>query len=1075
MGRFSHRYTELPINTPLLTILGIGVHDCVNDTLQLDVTAEPHYLLLLCHTAVTLHREGDTIEMLPGTCVVCSSASLRALGDAGTTWEYSWLACRGTFILEQLTLFRIALDTPYHLTSATYLDEILLALDQECFSGNRADPIRFVHLLQDGFTVLHRQLYVPRDPQRISDLVLDAKQYLETHSTEVIRLPQLAELAHISVPHLSREFNKHCALSPMAYLQQIRMRHALLLLSSTRFTVSAIAVAVGYESLPHFLQLFHKHYGVTPRQLRATLTGKPVKRTAEASTQSLTLERWLREGWQLVANIDFTKTQQLDPRFKVYFRNDDPVPGTPVATTQHYLSLTPTHLELLPHDSSTTLCWEEELIEETKIEVDVLNTLPEGVNLTLAISGDTQTGYRLRIHGFDHLELETLARGSWERLFHCQYHLSPREQQYHIVFWRSENTFYAEVNGKLIMEYYDPLAPLGPQHRTVAIARLRRHGATCLRHIRLFTRKLPRYVDSLDRGRALLHLGHLDEAYAWFQRIYREHDDSTMRQEALFLSAMALPERNNAEKIALLQQIAGDAKQPFRQQSFLRLLALYCERGEVENAIACTVHFYQDTPEDFLLSDVISKICKCLCLLTPAQVDTALRQLAPLSIDSLDLNDVPLASFAPLVHQPLKQLSVTGEQIHDLRLLCSMPLEKLSFMHTSVSDITPLAGLALKELYCQHNHIIDLSPLQQMPLTLLNCAHNRLTHLTHLQHIPLHSLLCGNNAIDDLTPLSNMPLRHLSLPGNLVSDLSPLSATPINELDCSSNRIQTLEPLRNVPLRYLRCAHNAITDLSPLAHLPLYELHCEGNKISDLSPLQDIPLHILSCGDNPITDLTPLTGLPLSTISLTNIPVDSEQSARVLASFPLLHLQCPPTSGMLMQILASHPHAPGYNHHTNAYVRPLLPALQQALQAWRSGESYHNAYDLRAYATCIEAVDYLALPVRMTWHEALAFARWQQGTLVSPDTPQRYLCLQRYIQTIVMQDERPRYHVGLSRAAGDEFTWTSGARCDWHLATSAEAAAGVWMWGGLTTLSAGAWAGNTPTSQSYVFFEWQDK
>ena len=86
---------------------------------------------------------------------------------------------------------------------------------------------------------------------------------------------------------------------------------------------------------------------------------------------------------------------------------------------------------------------------------------PDGLNLAIAISGDLWNGYRLRLVGYQHIVLETTISGGWEVLHRCALALDPHAQEYHIVFWRSDNVFYAEVDGQRILEYQEPFAPAG--------------------------------------------------------------------------------------------------------------------------------------------------------------------------------------------------------------------------------------------------------------------------------------------------------------------------------------------------------------------------------------------------------------------------------------------------------------------------------------------------------------------------------------------------------------------------------------------------------------------------------------
>lgn len=64
--------------------------------------------------------------------------------------------------------------------------------------------------------------------------------------------------------HCTRTMKKHMGITPNEYIQRLRMKYAAVLLSSGDFTVSEVADECGYNSLPHFYELFTKEFGISP-------------------------------------------------------------------------------------------------------------------------------------------------------------------------------------------------------------------------------------------------------------------------------------------------------------------------------------------------------------------------------------------------------------------------------------------------------------------------------------------------------------------------------------------------------------------------------------------------------------------------------------------------------------------------------------------------------------------------------------------------------------------------------------------------------------------------------------------
>ena len=94
------------------------------------------------------------------------------------------------------------------------------------------------------------------------------RSYLDSHYDQAITLEHLAEICHGSPYHLQRTFKRVVGLSPVEYLQQIRMERAVFDLINTDQSVSDISLNVGMSNVPYFITLFKKKTGYTPKEYR---------------------------------------------------------------------------------------------------------------------------------------------------------------------------------------------------------------------------------------------------------------------------------------------------------------------------------------------------------------------------------------------------------------------------------------------------------------------------------------------------------------------------------------------------------------------------------------------------------------------------------------------------------------------------------------------------------------------------------------------------------------------------------------------------------------------------------------
>lgn len=104
-------------------------------------------------------------------------------------------------------------------------------------------------------TELYRRIHVARD-------------YIHANMGEPFSLDLIASTAALSKYHFLRAFREILGETPLSYLQRIRVEKAKGLLSTTNLSVTEIANAVGYVSLPSFSSLFRAHTRLSPSAFR---------------------------------------------------------------------------------------------------------------------------------------------------------------------------------------------------------------------------------------------------------------------------------------------------------------------------------------------------------------------------------------------------------------------------------------------------------------------------------------------------------------------------------------------------------------------------------------------------------------------------------------------------------------------------------------------------------------------------------------------------------------------------------------------------------------------------------------
>lgn len=81
-------------------------------------------------------------------------------------------------------------------------------------------------------------------------------------------IERMQRLAGVSRGHLNRIFRSRLQVSPLQYLNRLRLGYAHELLLCTDLPILEISMAAGYENLSHFYHQFSKNYSLSPGALR---------------------------------------------------------------------------------------------------------------------------------------------------------------------------------------------------------------------------------------------------------------------------------------------------------------------------------------------------------------------------------------------------------------------------------------------------------------------------------------------------------------------------------------------------------------------------------------------------------------------------------------------------------------------------------------------------------------------------------------------------------------------------------------------------------------------------------------
>ena len=100
------------------------------------------------------------------------------------------------------------------------------------------------------------------------DILNSSVRFIHEHFYESVSVEQLSSISCVSKSYLSRLFLKRLGMSPMRYLNSVRVDIAKKLLIDSKLSISDIAVKVGFSDPLYFSRVFNKLTGVAPTEFR---------------------------------------------------------------------------------------------------------------------------------------------------------------------------------------------------------------------------------------------------------------------------------------------------------------------------------------------------------------------------------------------------------------------------------------------------------------------------------------------------------------------------------------------------------------------------------------------------------------------------------------------------------------------------------------------------------------------------------------------------------------------------------------------------------------------------------------
>lgn len=148
------------------------------------------------------------------------------------------------------------------------------------FEFNEKKPY-YTKILSNYFYVLmleiKRHLDLKKDNEvqgKLDSQLSIVLEFIEENFVQKLNLKDIASKFFYNSSYFSRMFKKVMGITFKDYLQTIRVKQAIKFLNETDYSISEIAVMVGYDDKKQFYNVFKKIEGITPGEYRRNLLNK---------------------------------------------------------------------------------------------------------------------------------------------------------------------------------------------------------------------------------------------------------------------------------------------------------------------------------------------------------------------------------------------------------------------------------------------------------------------------------------------------------------------------------------------------------------------------------------------------------------------------------------------------------------------------------------------------------------------------------------------------------------------------------------------------------------------------------
>ena len=304
--KMEFRYYQLPAGSPVLALLGQKwIQNYGNDIEYLHLH---NYMEIgFCYEGVgELVLGEDTVQFSERKfSIIPKNYPHTTNSDIGTVsrWEYLFVDMEGFLqkaidnpikserMIQRLNSRALFLDEKDHLVIAKRILRILdmMRFAEEFYIEEVKGELLSLFVEIARLNCDSEQDKIVEESGKITNLVSRSLDYISDHYMEPLKVDDLARYCHISETHFRRVFVGYMNMSPLEYINTVRIQTACEYLKKTDDPINDIAHKCGFTTISTFNRNFKQIMGVAPIEWR--------KRPENYEQQLLKFDIHSEEGW----------------------------------------------------------------------------------------------------------------------------------------------------------------------------------------------------------------------------------------------------------------------------------------------------------------------------------------------------------------------------------------------------------------------------------------------------------------------------------------------------------------------------------------------------------------------------------------------------------------------------------------------------------------------------------------------------------------------------------------------------------------------------------------------------------